>query len=116
MTDQCDFVTWAPRELNTIVDHVVNATMDAGHSWKVEYLQDLRADFADKSNLKHFVDGGRRSASQGALGLALYAARPDKHGFSYVLLSRKGDLQETVASAFLAEALALDWLNQPVHR
>ena len=91
--------------------------MDAGHSWKVEHMQDLRAAIADKSNLIFFADGGRRSASQGVLGLqlALYAARPDTHGFSYVLLARKGDLLETVASVFLAEALALDWALEYVY-
>ena len=56
------------------------------------------------------MDGGRRSQTEGALGMALYSAELVHPGtYKYVLLARRGGLLKEVASAFLAETMALDW-------
>ena len=58
-------------------------------------------------------DGGRRSRSEGALGLALFSVTGmDAAPIKNTLLVRKGQLLEDVDSSFLAEAAALEWALQ----
>ena len=61
-------------------------------------------------NLRLSVDGGRRSSTQAAIGLALFSAVPSDSGRAqYNLLARCGKLLTSVQSAFVAEAVALEW-------
>ena len=62
------------------------------------------------SSLRLSVDGGRRSSTQGAIGIALFSVEAEKGGIAkYTLLARRGKVLTEVSSAFLAEAVALEW-------
>ena len=61
-------------------------------------------------NLRVCIDGGRRSDSLGALGFAIYSAGLETDGsIKCRVLLRGGRLRTAISSAFLAEALALEW-------
>ncbi len=110
ITDILDPVIWSPREYNGVADHAANASMDLSCSWERVDEAAMRQAFNSKSNLRLCVDGGLRSRSVAATGLALYEARLDQAGlYQYHLLSRKGRILTQVTSAFIAETLALEW-------
>ena len=117
-----DYIIWAPREYNTVADHAANATMDLKASWSIVNDVLLEQALADNANLRLCVDGGRRNQHLASIGMALYAARCDHDGiFYYELLVRQGHLLSEVESAFVAEALGLEWaleylLKQQQHR
>ena len=84
--------------------------MHEKRSWSTDHPAALRSALARKCNLRLCVDGGRRLQTEGALGMALYSAELVHPGtYKYVLLARRGCLLKEVASAFLAETMALDW-------
>ena len=61
-------------------------------------------------NYRICLDGGKREYGNAAIGLALYAASARNDGaYEYRFLVRKGELLFNVRSAFVAEALALEW-------
>ena len=73
----------------------------------------LRRAIQDRDKLRVCVDGGRRSSNLGAVGFAIYRVVETSATYSrYQLLLRGGKLLEQVCSAFLAEALALEWASQ----
>ena len=106
-----DFVIWSPREFNSVADHAVNATMDENRpSWGRGRTSDLKRAIQEKASLRVCIDGGRRSSSLGALGFAVYAMNSHADAATkYRVVLRGGKLLEQVASAFLAEALAIEW-------
>ena len=62
------------------------------------------------SGLRLCVVGGRRSQTLGAIGFALYLASGCSPATAtYEVLLRGGKLLTDISSAFLAEALALEW-------
>jgi hypothetical protein len=110
LTDLTDFVVWSPREFNTVADHSANAAMDQHQDFVVEHTCQIQAALKNKSNLRLCVDGGRRSEFEGALGFALYSASIDESGtYSYTVLARQEKQLHRISSAFVAEAMALDW-------
>jgi hypothetical protein len=117
INDISDFVVWSPREFNTVADHSVNATMDTGKSsWGRGNTRALTEALQNRMNLRVCIDGGKRSASLGAIGFAMFQASgsaPDRS--SYKLLLRGGKLLESVPSAFLAEAMAFEWALECIH-
>ena len=108
--DRQDLIIWSPREFNTVADHAVNAALDSQSTW-TRCDNDLLADaLIDGRSLRLCLDGGRRSESQAAVGLALFAVERDGSGMAkYKLLVRRAMVLESIASAFLAEAVALEW-------
>ena len=103
-----DFVIWSPREFNSVADHAVNATMD--QSWGRGRTSDLKKAIQEKVFLRVCIDGGRRSSSLGALGFAMYAMSSQADASTKCrLVLRGGKLLVEVASAFLAEVLAIEW-------
>ena len=111
INDMSDFVIWSPRDWNPVADHAVNATMDAGNkSWGRGNTHATTEALRQGLNLRLCVDGGRRSIRQGAMGFAMYhASGSSPNRCSYKILLRGGKALEDVASAFLAEAMALEW-------
>ena len=84
--------------------------MDLKASWSIVNDVLLEQALADNANLRLCVDGGRRNQHLASIGMALYAARCDHDGmFYYELLVRQGHLLSEVESAFVAEALGLEW-------
>ena len=113
MQDCFDLVMWAPREYNTVADHCCNASLDLKKSWTACDNTALADAFLYDECLRLCVDGGRRSRSEGALGLALFSATGmEVAPVKYTLLERKGQLLSSVESAFEAEAIALEWALQ----
>ena len=108
--DAADMVIWAPREFNAVADHAVNCALDEGCSFSRCDNTALAQALLAGANLRLSVDGGRRSATQAAIGIALFAATPTDSGVAtYRLLARSGKLLGNVSSAFLSEAIALEW-------
>ena len=108
--DTFDYILWSPRQFNTVADHAVNATMD----WKRDWLVADEVGIADavscKSNIRLAVDGGVRRAGAAAIGIALFSARCDRNGnWTQRPMMRAGRQLGNVRSAFLAEAMALEW-------
>ena len=70
----------------------------------------------NRANLRLCIDGGRRSCGKGALGMVLYGVSIDDSGNTiFTPVMRQGLPLEIVASAFMAESLALEWaLNELV--
>ena len=113
MQDCFDLVMWAPREYNTVADHCCNVSMDLKKSWTVSDNAELADALLNDQCLRLCVDGGRRSSSEGALGLALFSVTGmEVAPVTHTLLARKGQLLSSVASAFEAEAIALEWALQ----
>ena len=110
MHDRQDLIVWSPREFNAVADHAVNAALDSSSTW-TRCDNELLADaLIDGRSLRLCLDGGRRSQSQAAVGLALYAVECDEGGIAECkLLVRRGMVLGSIASAFLAEAVALEW-------
>ena len=82
--------------------------MDLQQSW--ERCEEQLSSVSRNAYLRLCIDGGRRSGTNSAMGMALYAVSVDSAGLArYKLLARKGALLGAVASAFLTEALALEW-------
>ena len=79
-------------------------------SWGRGNTVALKEALKQGSNLRLCIDGGRRSKKRGAIGFAIYGAcGSSPHRSTYALLLRGGKLLESVESAFLAEAMALEW-------
>ena len=107
---QSDLVLWSPREYNTVADHAANAAMDEHRDWEIFDEGHIASALQSNCNLRLCVDGGRRNEAEGALGFALYSAVLGECGtYTYTLLARRGQRLNKISSAFLAEALALDW-------
>ena len=108
--DSTDLIIWSPREFNTVADHAVNAALDSKSTW-TRCDEDLLADaLLDGKSLRLCLDGGRRCETRAAIGLALYSVECSGSGIAtYTLLARRGRLLQSVLSAFLAEAVALEW-------
>ena len=103
------YILWSPREYNIVADHAVNATLDEKRSWIVRSEQELTTAIRRKQNIRVCVDGGLRRDGQAAAGIAMFAAELGPDGrFAYTLLLRQGRLLDGVASAFTAEACALE--------
>ena len=110
VTDWSDNILWAPREFNTVADHIANICMDKRCSF-TQLHEGLAALHRQGPNVRLCTDGGRRSQTVGALGVAVYVATIDEKGvYRYSLAGRRGVLLEEVESAFLAEALALEFI------
>ena len=110
LRDAQDFIIWAPREYNAVADHAANATMDAQESWTRCNMPALADALLLGQNLRLCLDGGRRSSEQAALGLALYSVTGISNGrATYTVIARRGHLLHRVDSAFVAEAVALEW-------
>ena len=112
LTDQSDLVLWSPREFNTIADHAANAAMDERRDWEVFDEGHIATALQGNCNLRLCVDGGRRSAAEGALGFALYSADLGDCGtYTYTLLARRGQLlQPSWPSIWLWIGLWTIWL------
>ena len=100
------FIEWDGRDFNTPADHGANVALDTGVDWE-------RSDSAAKdraisagSNLRLCVDGALRGGKHAAGGLAIFAY-PANGGRE--LLCRAGKRFGNLDSAFLAEALSLEW-------
>ena len=105
-----DLVIWTPREYNTVADHAANCAMDLETSWSRSDNTLLAQALLSGSSLRLSVDGGRRSATHAAIGLALFAVDVENGGVAkYTLLARRGKILTSVSSSFLAEAVALEW-------
>ena len=105
-----DLVIWTPREYNTVADHAVNCALDLETSWSRSDNDLLAQAMLSGRSLRLSVDGGKRSATQAAIGLALFSVEIVTGGVAkYTLLARSGKLLSGVSSAFLAEAMALEW-------
>ncbi len=74
LLDFMDLLLWSPRRFNPVADHAANASMDSNISWFRVDGDLLSKEVANSSNLRLCIDGGRRSDTCAALGLALYAA------------------------------------------
>ena len=113
LKDTVDFIVWSRREFNTAADHALNAAMDVGKDWANIQQDDLVDALRQKNNLRLCVDGGRRTEKLGETGYALFAACRGEDGkYNYRLLATQGRLLDGVSSAFVAEALALEWALQ----
>ena len=110
MSSTSDFILWSPRELNTVADHAVNASLDQRRSWSSPEETNLQRDTLKGANFRLCVDGGLRSGHAGAMGMALYVATKVPGGpFQYEVVLRKGELLQGCSSAFQAEAMGLEW-------
>ena len=110
MQDTSDYIVWSPREYNSVADHAVNASMDSLASWSITEDASIDQALANNTNLRLCVDGGRRNQQLAGIGMALYAAICEQDGsYRYQLLGRHGMILKGVDSAFLAEALGLEW-------
>ena len=110
MNDTSELVVWTPREFNAVADHVVNCALDDQRSWHASNNLALAQSLLEGRSFRLSVDGGRRSSTEAAIGLMRFAVNISEHGVAtYELLARCGKLLENVSSAFLSEAMALEW-------
>ena len=88
----------------------MNAALDSKSTW-TRCDEDLLADaLLDGNSLRLCLDGGRRCETRAAIGLALHSVECSGSGIAtYTLLARRGRLLRSVSSAFLAEAVELEW-------
>ena len=101
-----DLILWDPREFNTYADHAANVALDLQSDWEDLQQDALKEARARKANFRLSVDGARRGNSQSAAGIALIAYYP---GGRRELVYRAGRCLGELSSAFLAEALAMEW-------
>ena len=105
---------WSPREFNAVADHLVNAALDTQSDWC--HIDDvaIQQHLLSRGSFRICVDGGVRkralSSDQrcAAMGGALFAVNMGETPM--VLVASAAQTIESVASAFQAEAMALDWL------
>ena len=109
LSDTHDFVEWAPREYNVVADHAANATMDCGIDWKIENSQGIAEAKATGERFRICSDGGRRSGSLAAAGVAIYSVDVVDGCARCTELVRAGKQVQSIESAFLAEAVSLEW-------
>ena len=105
-TDIADMVEWDGRELNTVADHAANMALDIGEEWVRRDTEAIREAKCSQANFRLCFDGARRGNAEASGGLAVFAYYPSGRR---VLLLRAGKPFGPLGSAFLAEALALEW-------
>ena len=102
-----------PREYNSVADHCCIAALDEGRSWTECDNQTCAESLLAARSLRLSVDGGRRSTDNAAIGLALFSVQMSGGSqATYNLLARSGKIVSGIESAFLAEAMALEWALQ----
>ena len=104
--DIANFVEWDLRQYNAVADHAANCALALSAPWAWKDDQALQHARHSKSNLRMCIDGARKSSGRSAGGMVVYGYQDsgDK-----VLLYRAGVDFGTLSSAFLAEAMALEW-------
>ena len=107
-----NMVHWYRRSGNTVADHLCNAAMNANSSW----VWRASSMFSDLASFKICVDGGLRGKHgepnrPASLGCVIFLVVPGQDSprpsFTSVLLAAQP--VQKLSSAFLAEAMALEW-------
>ena len=106
MTNISDLVQWDAREYNTYADHAANVALDKGVDWKQIDEEALKEAKASNASYRLSVDGALRGSRRASGGMALFAYYPSGRR---VLILRAGVILGELRSAFLAEALSLEW-------
>ena len=106
ITQLSDLVLWDRREFNSYADHAANVALDLKSDWNILDSQVLEEARRSKANIRATADGARRGDGQAAAGIAFFAYFP---GGRRVIFHRAGKLLGKLSSAFLAEALAMEW-------
>eukprot|EP00973_Karenia_brevis_P080559 11176999-Karenia_brevis.AAC.1 len=101
------FIEWDPRHMNSLADHAGNAALDIDADWCHRDPYNINIAKASRANLRLCVDGAYRRNGTAAGGMALLAYTPEEG--KELILVRAGKLLPTVKSAFVAEAMALEW-------
>ena len=106
-TDIVPFIEWDPRRFNCLADHSANVALDLGRDWDEIDHEACRSMRDNKHcHLRLCSDGARRGCGSAAAGLALLSYELDGRT---TVLRRSGKLLQNLNSAFVAEAIALEW-------
>ena len=108
-TDREAFVEWDPRGFNAVADHAANVAMDSGHDWDQSDPEAMRKAHHTNARIRVCSDGALRRNGKAAAGMAMIAYFPDG---SSVTLRRAERILQGVSSAFVSEAMALEWSVQ----
>ena len=106
MTDTADMIIWDPRHSNTYADHAANIALDINSDWRRLDSCALKQALEAESNFRACGDGALRGNGMGSGGMAVFAYSPDS---SKQMHLRQGVVFGSLNSAFLNEALALEW-------
>ena len=92
-----------------MADHAANVAMDSGHDWDQSDPEAMRKAHHTNARIRVCSDGALRRNGKAAAGMAMIAYFPDG---SSVTLRRAGRILQGVSSAFVSEAMALEWSVQ----
>ena len=104
--DTSAFAEWNRREFNSLVDHSAKVALDCRKDWCVIDEAALRVAKERKACIRLCSDGAKRGNGDSAAGMAVVAYFQD--GSSKVL-RRSGKSLGKLSSAFVAEAVSLEW-------
>ena len=80
--------------------------LDGKGPWSTTDARNLARALTEGANFRVCVDGARRGSGDSAAGVAIVAYYRDG---SHAVVHRGGKLLGSLPSAFMAEALALEW-------
>ena len=90
-----------------MADHAANVALDNGSDWNfVDEQAEASFHKSAQACLRVCSDGAMRGSGQSAVGFALLSYSQSGHR---TILRRSGKLLGSLSSAFVAEALALEW-------
>ena len=111
-TDASSFIEWDSRELNTLAEHAANVPLDLRQDWSRGNVRVVRKAIRQRMIFRVCAYGARRSRETTAAGVVIIAYEI-KVGCAEVLY-RRGKLLAPLASAFLAELLALEGASEVI--
>jgi hypothetical protein len=104
--DVANFIEWDPRDYNAVSDHAANCALSMCAPWVWKDEEGIQHARQSRSNIRICMDGARKRTGRSSGGMVLYAYHEDE---DKQILYRAGIDFGILESAFLAEAMALDW-------
>ena len=104
--DEVPHIEWDRRGYNELADDAANIALDTGRDWMYIHQVSTMLAKTEPVNFRICFDGAKRSSGNAAAGIAFLSYGPNG---SRDLLLRAGKLLGQLDSAFLAEALSLEW-------
>ena len=89
-----------------MADHAANVALDGKSSWSTTDARNMARARIECANIRVCVDGARRGSGDSAAGVAIVAYYSDG---THTVVHQAGKLLGILSSAFMAEALALEW-------